>query len=119
MRKLLYGLTIATLLLGSAQAMDATKEVKSIDGSEFVGSDGKALGLTYLTVIENALLTAPAASEDEKTKNYILTLKIHQAAKDYTPTPDDIIRIRKALAATQATAVYGQVMSTIDPTFGK
>ena len=33
------------------------------------------------------------------------------------PTPDEIVSIRKALAATQVTAVFGQIMVVLDPTF--
>jgi hypothetical protein len=100
-----------------ALALDLTQPLQTYDGKEFIGQDGKVLGLTADIVIQNALLSAPAADEADKKANYVLSVRIHEAAKDYTPTPDDIIRIRKALAATQATAVYGRVTSLLDPTF--
>lgn len=101
----------------AASATDMTQPVQTFDGKDFVGQDAKPLGLTLDTVIESSLLTAPAPTEAEKAANYLLARKIHEHVSDYTPTPDEIVSIRKALAATQVTAVFGQIMVVLDPTF--
>ncbi len=118
MKQLFFILTVAFVAASSpVLAVDLTQSLTTSDGKEFTGTDGKPLGLTPLIVIQNALLTAPATDEPEKKANYILSEKIREQAKDYTPTPDDNVRIRKALAATQVTAVYGRVTSILDTTF--
>lgn len=121
MLKLAY-LTVALVGLvfaSPAGAVDLTQSLKTMDGSDFVGPDQKPLGLTYQTVIESALLSAQAANPDEKTQNFFLAMKVHGDAKNFEPRPEDILRIKKALGETQVTAVYGQVMSALDPTFLK
>jgi hypothetical protein len=110
---------VATFYVVPAMAVDLTQHLTNFDGQEFVGSDGKALGLTAELAIENALLNAQTSSPDEKTKNFMLALKVNKEAKNFTPTPADSERIKAALGSTQTTVVYGTVMALIDPTFGK
>ena len=103
----------------SAFAVDISETIKSLDGKELVDRDGKPLNYTFDAVIQSALYNEPSSSEDEKGKNYRLAVKAQTQAKDFNPSPDEIIRIRKALAATQPTLIFGLVMSRIDPSFGK
>ena len=104
----------------AALAVDLTQPIKTLDGQEFVFTDqqGRPIaGMTMGVVIENALLKAPAATEKEKNDNFFLSVDIHQHIKDFTFNHDTTIQVRKALMATQETAVYGLVMMTIDPGF--
>lgn len=123
MKKIALVLTTAILVFpGAALALDLTQPLKTFEGQDFVGSDGKPIGLTYESVITNALFTDPVSQDpakagDEKSRNYLLAYKVHQNAKDYAFTPDEVIQVRKALAATQVTAVFGTVMATIDATY--
>jgi hypothetical protein len=118
-----FALVLAAALLSSnvAFALDLTQQVKTYDGQDFVGPDGKPTSLTYLSVIENALLTeqpsSPASAVDDRSSNDKLARRIHEQAKDFTFSLDETIKVRKALAATQVTAVFGQVMAYIDPTY--
>lgn len=119
MKALLFA-TIAVLALTvPAAAVDLNQKLTTIDGKDFVGPDGKPVDITMGTIIEGALVSAPATTEAEKNQNYWLAIKVRKNYDNFQPTPDDIIAIRKALAATQNTAVYGQTMSVLDPTFMK
>lgn len=118
MKKLLLLIALVTFAT-PAFALDLTEPLRTYDNKDFVDKDGKVLGLTADLVIQNALLTAPTVDEADKKQNYILSLKVHDQAKNYTPITDDIVRIRKALALTQNTAIFGRVTSLIDPTFLK
>ncbi len=115
----LAGLVIGSALLVSsaAWAIDLTKPVKTIDGEDFTDQTGRPLPLTLARVIEGALYNDIASNEDTKTKNYWLAVEVHNHAADFSFTPDQIIQIRKSLANTQTTAIFGQVMSSIDPTW--
>lgn len=108
-------------LLGPQTALagpvDLTPVIKGLDGKDIIGSDGKAIVMTMETAVTNALLSAPAANEEEKGQNFKLAIRVMGLAKSYTATPDEIVRIRKALAATQPTLFFGTVMNAIDPTF--
>ena len=117
--KLIKHLVLAGALLVTTPclALDFSQPIKTINGTDFVDATGKPTELTLLSVVENSLLGEQSPSEDAKRSNYLLVLDIHKHATDFTPTPDQIVQIRKALAATQPTAVYGQVMSMIDSTF--
>jgi hypothetical protein len=110
----------ALLLFGAiapAQAIDFTQPLKDLSGNDFTDQNGKAVPLTLGEVVEASLRNTPTANEQEKDKNYYLMLSVHFKATDFTPTPEQIIQIRKALAATQPTLVYGQAMSKLDSTF--
>jgi hypothetical protein len=118
MKRLLITATTAFLvLMAPAFAVDLEQHVKNVDGSEIVGPDSKPLNLTMATAITNALLGAATTNETEKGDNYRLAVMIAANSKNYSPSADDVIRIRKALGATQATLVYGQIMATLDAAF--
>ena len=104
-------------LVTPAMALDFTQPVKTVAGTDFTDNNGRPVELTLDAIVEGALLSEQAASEDQKNKNYWLVLEIHKHMNDFIPTPDQIVQIRKALAATQTTAVYGQAMTILDPTF--
>jgi hypothetical protein len=120
-RHLLSGmaLLLGAVLLPSnlAWAVDLTKPIKTIDGDDFTDASGRPLPLTMSRVIEGALFNDATTSEDLKSKNYWLAIEVHNHAADFTPTTDQIVQIRKALAATQTTAIFGQVMVALDPTW--
>ena len=105
----------------STLALDLTQPIKTMDGSDFVDLAGKPIELTLDKVIINALNNEPVSpgDKDSKDKNFYLTLDIHKNNKDFTFSPEQIVQIRKALAATQPTPIYGAVMMLIDPTFIK
>jgi hypothetical protein len=110
----------AMLSFGAASpalAIDFTQPLRDLAGNDFTDQTGKSVPLTLGEVVEAALRNVPATNEQEKDKNYYLMLTIHSKANDYTPTPEQILQIRKALAATQPTLVYGQAMAKIDSTY--
>jgi hypothetical protein len=119
MKNALLGLVVCGTLLvsGAAWAVDLTKPVKTIDGDDFTDQNGKPISLSLSKIIEGALYNEPASGEDAKSKNYWLAIEIHNHAPDFKPTTDQIVQIRKALAATQTTAIFGQVMTALDPTW--
>lgn len=119
MRKFVVAAIVSIATIVSAHAADLTDLIKSVDGKELVDRDGKPLNYTFDAVIQSALYNEAVPSEDEKGKNFRLAGKVMTQAKDFNPTPDEIIRIRKALAATQPTLIYGLVMTRIDPSFAK
>jgi hypothetical protein len=102
---------------GQANALDFTQPIKDLNGNDFTDQTGKPIPTTLGEIVESALRNVPAQAQDEKDKNFFLMLSVHNQAKDFTPTPDQIIRIRQAMVVTQPTAVYGQAMSLIDPTY--
>jgi hypothetical protein len=109
--------TLSALSTSNAWAVDLTKPVKTIDGDDFTDQSGRPLPLTLSKVIEGALFNEPTTGDDAKGKNYWLAVEVHNHASDFKPTPDQIIQIRKALAATQTTAIFGQIMVVLDPTW--
>lgn len=119
LKSLLITGALFVLPVAPALALDFTQPVKTITGADFLDATGKSTELTLGNVVESSLFGAPADNADTKGKNYHLAVEIHEHTKDFNPTPDQIILIRTALAATQNTAVYGQVMSLVDPTFNK
>lgn len=121
MKKTLFaGIAVVSLLATtSAFAVDLTQPLKTIAGNDFVDQNNKPIDLTPETVITNSLFGEQTQNEGDKKSNYLLAVDIHAHAKDFTFTPDQVVTVRKALAATQPTAVFGQVMSLIDPTFAK
>jgi hypothetical protein len=120
-RVALVGMILVSTFLAasSARAVDLTKPVKTIDGEDFTDQNGRPLPLTFSRVIEGALFNEPIQSEDAKSKNYWLAVEVHNHANDFKPTTDQILQIRKALAATQTTAIFGQTMVVLDPTWSK
>src|ERR1700679_1984416 len=100
-------------------ALDLNQPLKTLSGSDFTDQNGKAVDLTLDSAIESALLSAPAQTKEAKDRNYWLALEVHGHRKDFTPTPAQIVQIQEALSQTQTTAVYGQAMSLLDPTFTK
>jgi hypothetical protein len=106
-------LVVALVTVTPCWAIDFTQPVKTIYGTDFNDVNGKPVPLTLDAVIGDALFSEPTPAD--KDKNYFLAVDIHNHAKDFTLTAAQIEQIRKALAATKSTAVYGQVMSTIDP----
>lgn len=120
MKRFVFASVFALLTTVSAHALDLTEPtLKTIDGKEFTDQNGKQLSLTADAVIENSLLAVQEGSDKEKGDNWRLAQRVYNARKDITFTPDEIIRIRKAVSVTQNTAVFGAVMVFIDPTFGK
>lgn len=114
----IVGLVVGSFLFSpGAWAVDLTKPVKTIDGEDFTDQNGRPLPLTFSKVIEGALFNASTPGEEAKASNYWLAVEVHNHASDFKPTTDQIIQIRKALAATQTTAIFGQVMVALDPTW--
>jgi hypothetical protein len=102
---------------GYANALDFTQPIKDLNGSDFTDQFGKPVPTTLGEVVESALRNAPATTQDEKDKNFYLMLSVHNHTKDFVPTPEQVVQIRKAMVTTQPTTVYGQAMSLIDPTY--
>lgn len=120
MKKLALAVAVTLLTTASAQALDLTQPpLKTIDGKDFVDNTGKTLDFTADAVIENSLLAVQAGSETEKADNWRLAQKVYSNRNNITFTPEEVLRIKKAAAATQPTAVFGSLMTFIDPTFSK
>lgn len=118
MRKLfLFAVITASFVMTPVLAMDLEKPIRNIDGKEITGQDGKAFELTMATAVVNSLLSEQTTSEEEKGKNYRLAVQVSANPKDFKPSADDVVRIRKALGATQPTLIYGQIMAVLDSTF--
>lgn len=113
----------------AALALDFTQAVKDFNGKDFVDEKGQPTVIKLDTLVETALVNMPSAHDTfgnitqeamvAKNKSFWLALKIRDNAKNFTPSPEEIILIQKALSQTQTTMVYGQAMSLIDPTFLK
>lgn len=117
MKRAVLALLASVILAGPALALDFNQKIKSFDNQDLLDANGKPVVITLGVVVENSLLSAPAANEDEKKENFWLAVDLHNHMKDFTPTPKQVTRIDKALAATQGTAIYGLAMRLIDPTF--
>jgi len=120
MKKLaIYTIVVFIVFAAPAFAVDLDQHIKNVDGTELVGTDSKPLGLTMATAIVNALLSEAVTSEKDKGDNYRLAVTISANSKNYAPSADDIIRIRKALGTQSATLVYGQIMAVLDAAFAQ
>jgi hypothetical protein len=107
------------LFASPAFAIDFTQTIKTFDGVEFKDETGKDVPQVLGTVIENALLaTQPNDTPDEKNKRFWLADKLHKNAKDFAPSPEEVVTMKKALSLMPI-AVMGQATKLIDPSYGK
>jgi hypothetical protein len=113
---LIAAMAAALLCSTSAHAIDFTQTIKTFDGKEFIDNDGKPVPIVLGTVIENSLLAAGQNDPIEEKNRFWLALKIHEKAKNYAPTPDEIVLIKKALTV-QPLTIMGQAIRIIDPTY--
>ena len=103
----------------SAFAIDFTQTLKDFDGNEFKDQNGQPAPMVLGTVIENALMSERATiPDDERKQRFLLALRLHEHAKDYAPTPDEVVMMKKALAV-QPIVIMGQATRIIDPTWAK
>ena len=110
--------TIAGLIITMpAYAIDFKTHIKSIDGSDIPISTTDQSPLTLGKVCEDALIanTLPGdqPNADEKTKRFMLVLKVH--ANNDPLTAEEVTMIKKVVGMAYGPLVVGRVAELLDP----
>jgi hypothetical protein len=116
MRPLLLATAFLIAAAPAAMAVDFTQTIKTFDGSDFIGSDGKPAPQLLGNIVENSLLTTSQSDTiEDKNRRFFLALKIHGHPIDPPLTAEDLTVIKRAVGTYQPTAIMGQSLLLLDP----
>jgi hypothetical protein len=120
---------VLVVTCANAFAIDFSTPLHQLDGSEFLGQDGKPAPITLGDVCEVALLASYKDEGDdivsgkikiedfnkEKARRFGLAKKIHTANGDLQVTTDDIALLKKLIGKSYNALIMGQAWELLDP----
>lgn len=120
LKKMLIAAALLAATLTGAYALDFTVHITQLDGSPFLGPDGKEIKTTLATVSETALTSSyqdeAALPPGEKSNRFWLAQRIHIDPKNVVLSPEEITLLKKLIDKAYNPLVVGQAWAVLDPT---